>query len=128
LCISFKLNVIFFARFEAFTAAIFEVEVFWAVTPCSVVVGFKRFRGPCCLRLHVGVKTRRHNLEDFLNGLLLQVSPLKLCMNFSVQGILISVQRNVFLEISLSLERTHVKFYMRSLCISDNLWSVIHGP
>jgi hypothetical protein len=25
----------------------------WAVTPCSVVVGYQRFRGPCCLHLWV---------------------------------------------------------------------------
>jgi hypothetical protein len=28
------------AGFEAFTAAMFQVEVFWVVTPCSVVVGY----------------------------------------------------------------------------------------
>jgi hypothetical protein len=28
------------ASFEAFTAVMFQVEVFWYVTPCSVVVGF----------------------------------------------------------------------------------------
>jgi hypothetical protein len=27
----------------------FQVEVFWVVTLCSVVVGYRRFRGPCCL-------------------------------------------------------------------------------
>jgi hypothetical protein len=26
-------------------------EVFWVVTPCSVVVGYQRFRGPCCRHL-----------------------------------------------------------------------------
>jgi hypothetical protein len=29
-----------------------RVEVFWAVMPCIVVVGYQRFRGPCCLQLH----------------------------------------------------------------------------
>jgi len=29
----------------------FEVDVFWAVTPCRVVVGYQRFTGPCCLHL-----------------------------------------------------------------------------
>jgi hypothetical protein len=38
---------IFDARFEAFTAVIFQLEVFWVVTPCSVVVGYQRFGGPC---------------------------------------------------------------------------------
>jgi hypothetical protein len=27
----------------------FEVEVFWVVTPCIVVVGYQRFGSPCCL-------------------------------------------------------------------------------
>jgi hypothetical protein len=31
--------IIIIASFEAFTAMIFLVEVFWLVTPCSVVVG-----------------------------------------------------------------------------------------
>jgi hypothetical protein len=28
-----------------------QVEVFWVVTPCSVVVGYQHFGGPCCLHL-----------------------------------------------------------------------------
>jgi len=32
------------ASFEAFTAVMFHVEVFWIVTPCNVV-GYQRFRG-----------------------------------------------------------------------------------
>jgi hypothetical protein len=28
-----------------------QVVVLCVVTPCSVVVGFRRFRGPCCLHL-----------------------------------------------------------------------------
>jgi hypothetical protein len=33
-------------------AVIFQVAVFWVVTPCNaVVVGYHRFRGPCCLHL-----------------------------------------------------------------------------
>jgi len=35
---------------EAFTAVIFQVTVFWDITPCSVVVGYQCFRGPCCLQ------------------------------------------------------------------------------
>jgi len=33
----------------------FHVEVFWVVTPCSVMVRYKRFGGPCCLNLQVEV-------------------------------------------------------------------------
>jgi len=29
----------------------FQVEAFWIVTSCGVVVGYQRFRGPCCLHL-----------------------------------------------------------------------------
>jgi len=29
-------------------AVMFEVKVFWVVTPCIVDVGYQRFRGPCC--------------------------------------------------------------------------------
>jgi len=34
------------ASFLAFTALIFQVEVLWVVTPCTLVVGYQRFRGP----------------------------------------------------------------------------------
>jgi len=39
------------ASFEAFTAVMFQFEVFWVVTPCSVVIEYQRFRVPCCLHL-----------------------------------------------------------------------------
>jgi len=29
-----------------------QVEIFWAVMPRGVVVGYRRFGGPCCLHLH----------------------------------------------------------------------------
>jgi hypothetical protein len=28
-----------------------DVAAFWVATPCSVAVGYRRFRGPCCLHL-----------------------------------------------------------------------------
>jgi len=33
--------------------SLFQVEVFWVVTPCSVVVGYQRFRVPCFIHLQV---------------------------------------------------------------------------
>jgi hypothetical protein len=30
---------------------VFQTEVFWVVTPYSVVVGCQRFGGPCCPQL-----------------------------------------------------------------------------
>jgi len=42
---------IYCARSEIFTPVKILVEVFWVVSPCSVVVGYQRFRGPCCLHL-----------------------------------------------------------------------------
>jgi hypothetical protein len=38
-------------RFEVFTAVKIQVQVFWVVTPCNDVVGYQRFRNPCCLHL-----------------------------------------------------------------------------
>jgi hypothetical protein len=40
-------------------AAMFQVDVFWNVMPCSVVLGHRHFRGPCCLHLEL----RCYNLE-----------------------------------------------------------------
>jgi hypothetical protein len=41
----------FVPRFEAYMAMMVQVDVFWVVPPCSVVVGGQRFGGPCCLHL-----------------------------------------------------------------------------
>jgi hypothetical protein len=38
-------------RFGVFRAVNIQVEGFWVVVPCSVVVGYQCFRGPCCLHL-----------------------------------------------------------------------------
>jgi len=40
------------ASFDVFTAVMFQVEVFWVVTKCNIVVGYQRFRGPWCLHIH----------------------------------------------------------------------------
>jgi hypothetical protein len=40
------------ARSEILTAVKIQIEVFWVVTPCGVVVGCQCFGGPCCLCLH----------------------------------------------------------------------------
>jgi len=38
--------------FEVSTALKIQVEFLWAVTLCCVMVGYQRFRGPCCLQLY----------------------------------------------------------------------------
>jgi len=40
------MTVVDIVRFGAFTAVKIQVEVFWVVMLCSVVVGYQRFTGP----------------------------------------------------------------------------------
>jgi len=40
-----------YATLELFTAMKIQVAVFSIVTPCSFVIGYKRFGGPCYLHL-----------------------------------------------------------------------------
>jgi hypothetical protein len=54
----------FDARFEVFTAVKIQVQVYWVLTPCSVVVGYRRFGGYWCvpattLRVVTTVKTSK---------------------------------------------------------------------
>jgi len=37
--------------FGAFTAMKLQVEVFWVIAPCRVLVRYQRFRGPRCLHI-----------------------------------------------------------------------------
>jgi hypothetical protein len=37
---------------KIFTIVKIEVMVFWVVVPCSVVVGYQHFRGPCYATNH----------------------------------------------------------------------------
>jgi len=39
------------ARYEVITEVKIQVKVFWVVSLCSVVVGYKCFGGPCCLNI-----------------------------------------------------------------------------
>jgi hypothetical protein len=40
---------------------VFQIEVFWLVTPCSVVVGYRRFGSPYCLHLQGEIGGIGHN-------------------------------------------------------------------
>jgi len=59
------------ARFEVFTAVKIHVEFLWVVTSWTIVVGYQRFRGPCCFHLQGETfvsyhsTTRRRNPECF---------------------------------------------------------------
>jgi hypothetical protein len=44
------------ARGGIITAVKIHVGVFWVMTPCSYVVGYQRFGGPCCLHVQGEVK------------------------------------------------------------------------
>jgi len=57
-------TIVKFVRVEVLTAVKIQVEVFWVETPCSVVVGYRRFGVPCCLHLHyTAAQPRRLRLE-----------------------------------------------------------------
>jgi hypothetical protein len=45
-------------------AVMVQMEFFLVVTPCSVVVGYQRFRGPCCLHLQGEVVSVGENGVD----------------------------------------------------------------
>jgi hypothetical protein len=45
-------NISWVAKFDVFTAIKIQVVVFWFVAPVSDVVGYWRFKRPCCLHLH----------------------------------------------------------------------------
>jgi hypothetical protein len=47
-------------------AVTFQVEVFRVVTPCSVVGGYRRFRGPCCLSKNMKTKIRKTLILPFV--------------------------------------------------------------
>jgi hypothetical protein len=43
------------ARCEVLVVVRIQVEFFCIVKPCSVMVGYQHFRGPCCLYVQVEV-------------------------------------------------------------------------
>jgi len=47
-----RLDLYFPQLVELKITGMIPAKVFWAVTPCSVAVGYKRFRGPCRLHSH----------------------------------------------------------------------------
>jgi len=49
--VSFHNSLVLDVRFEVFMVVKIQVEVFWVVTLCSIVVGYQCFRGPCCFHL-----------------------------------------------------------------------------
>jgi hypothetical protein len=52
----------YFVRFEVLTAMKIEVEVFWILTLCRIVVGKHRFGGQLVVFYHTS--TQRHKPED----------------------------------------------------------------
>jgi len=46
----------FDVMFPVYTAIKIQDGVFWTVTPCSDVVGYQSFGGPCSLLLHCQTK------------------------------------------------------------------------
>jgi hypothetical protein len=64
--------------FERFTAVKIEIDVSCVVTPYSVVVGYRRLRGPCCLQHCMALQPRRIRLE---HSHILQACAIKMLGN-----------------------------------------------
>jgi len=52
---TFGLEISSKARYEVSTAIMIHVVVFQFVIPCSDVVGYRRFGGPCCFHLRTQI-------------------------------------------------------------------------
>jgi hypothetical protein len=55
------------ARFSAAPCIRFQIELFWIVMPCDVVVGYQLVRGPCCQRLKTEVALTSEALLSYQN-------------------------------------------------------------
>jgi len=49
-----------YTRFDVLTEVKIQVEVFWVLMSCSVVVGYQCFAGLCCFHLHPEVIDLKH--------------------------------------------------------------------
>jgi hypothetical protein len=112
------------SEFEAFTVMTFQVEVFLVVTPCSVVVGYQRFRGPCCLSQTLvshDSTTWRHIPEEFnLKCFVVTLDLYKLQISFEL------CVRATSLE-SSRLQENNFQFYHHSSlpdCYPDEMKSL----
>jgi len=54
---------------------VIQVEVSWDLTPCSDVVGYQRFGGPCCFHLYHAVSQPRRPRLESLSPWKPQISP-----------------------------------------------------
>jgi hypothetical protein len=57
---------------KIFTAVKIQVDVIWVVTPCSVMVHYQRFGGPCCLHLQGEVSEDGGSIDLWNVGILPQ--------------------------------------------------------
>jgi len=55
-----------------FTALMFQVKVFWVVTPCSVMVRYQHFTGSRCSHLYGGVPEDGGSMNLWNVGILQQ--------------------------------------------------------
>jgi hypothetical protein len=52
----YRINVTLQPVVRKISREYFQVEILWDVTPCSEVVGYQRFRAPCCFHSHFTLK------------------------------------------------------------------------
>jgi hypothetical protein len=93
--------IVYTERFEAFTTVKIQVDVFYVVTPWSVVVGYRRFGGPCCLHftlLH-WIMWRLFHVSILLCSILYHSEQVKCCLATTEQQWNVCQSRNRITEL-----------------------------
>jgi len=114
-----------FACYEALMEVVFQVEAFWVVTPCSVVVGYQRFRGPCCLQLTVS-QSWHWGPSGTHDQIFVVVEILRFCFTWGVlpvEGTGLSRNRSHSLSVSSNVFVAFlVLFYTQLYLYTPGLW------
>jgi hypothetical protein len=109
-----EMGQMLYASSEAFMAVIFQVEALWVVTPCSVVVGYQIFGGPCYPHVHFGT-------SETLVPQHYTVSQARRCVHYTLTELAqdrVQWRGLVLAMLSLRILLSHVRYLVSSLYCS----------